>query len=149
MGRVPILGVCLGHQMLGFVSGSRIIRSKSPRHGHVRKVSIVLPCDGLNNLPQQFMAAAYNSLVIDKNTLDRRFKVVATCENHEVQAIEYSPEDGFLSLGVQYHPESFLSEAQDFLRLNWVNEVKRYYGMKLKDCNVLPTNAGDETSFEL
>ena len=107
VGRVPLLGVCLGHQCLGFVHGADIVRARRLMHG---KTSLIRH-DGRGifaGLSNPFQATRYHSLVIDPPTLSSDFEVSATCDDDatEIMAIRHRtlPLDG-----VQFHPESFLT----------------------------------------
>jgi len=106
-GRVPLLGVCLGHQCIGFVSGADIVRAKRLMHG---KTSLIRH-DGRGifaGLSNPFQATRYHSLIIEPGTLPDEYEVSATCEDDpaEIMAIRHRrlPVDG-----VQFHPESFLT----------------------------------------
>jgi anthranilate synthase/aminodeoxychorismate synthase-like glutamine amidotransferase len=106
-GRVPMLGVCLGHQCIGFVSGASIVRAPRLMHG---KTSLIRH-DGqgiFRGLANPFEATRYHSLIIQPGTLPDDFIISATCEDDptEIMAIRHRrwPLDG-----VQFHPESFLT----------------------------------------
>lgn len=107
-GRLPILGVCLGHQALGYAFGADIVRAKRIMHG---KVSLVHH-DGTGlyrGIPDPFEATRYHSLVIRGGTLDPRFRVTAwTVEDDEIMGIA---DDGARLYGMQYHPESILTAS--------------------------------------
>jgi anthranilate synthase/aminodeoxychorismate synthase-like glutamine amidotransferase len=106
-GRVPILGVCLGHQCIGFVNGARIVRAQRLVHG---KTSLIRH-DGRGlfaGLPDPFQATRYHSLVIQPGTLPAELEVSATCVDgpSEIMAIRHR---ALPLYGVQFHPESFLT----------------------------------------
>ncbi len=102
----PILGVCLGHQSIGYAFGSNIIKAKKLMHG---KTSFIThDSKGLyEGIPSPFKAVRYHSLVIDKNTLPDEFVVDAVSEDEEIMGIRHKSLPIF---GVQYHPESVVSE---------------------------------------
>jgi anthranilate synthase/aminodeoxychorismate synthase-like glutamine amidotransferase len=117
-GRIPILGVCLGHQCIGHVFGGPIVGAGTPRHG---KASLVHH-DGqtvYRGLPNLFLAGRYHSLVIQRDAVPPTLEVTATAEDGEVMGVrhrEYAVE------GVQFHPESILTPVghallENFLRL--------------------------------
>jgi anthranilate synthase/aminodeoxychorismate synthase-like glutamine amidotransferase len=124
-GRIPILGVCLGHQCIGYVFGGRIVGAGVPRHG---KPSLVHH-DGrtvYRGLPNPLTAGRYHSLVVQRDAVPPTLEVTATSEDGEVMGVrhrEYTVE------GVQFHPESILTPVgyallQNFLRLTapvWEN----------------------------
>lgn len=123
LGRVPILGICLGHQLLAHNAGARIVRAASPFHGtkiRVRGVSR----DILAGMPPVFAVATYNSLTIDAATLPSAWEILARSEeHHEVQVIAWKRPNTPPAYGLQFHPESFLSQHSDILRSNWLQIV--------------------------
>jgi len=99
--RLPVFGVCLGHQLLSLAHGGEIVRDPDCFHGGTRQI---VPSYG----GAPFRACLYNSLVVDK--IDYR-NVVAKCENSTIQAVKFETSNDFhRSAGVQFHPESFQSE---------------------------------------
>lgn len=112
--KVPILGVCLGHQSMAYAYGAEIVRAGKIMHG---KVSPVYH-DGTGlyrGIPSPFEATRYHSLVIQKETLPGRFRVTAwTTEDDEIMGIA---DDQARMFGMQYHPESILTKVGlDLLR---------------------------------
>ena len=111
-GKLPILGICLGHQVIGEVFGAKIKRAKPPLHGEAS--AIEHNGDGLfSGLPQNFSAGRYHSLIVDEieNT---PLRVTARAENGEIMGIQHHTHPTF---GVQFHPESILTEhGYDLLR---------------------------------
>ena len=106
-GRIPILGVCLGHQAIGQVYGGRVVRAPSLMHG---KTSVVhhRGLGVLRNLPQPFTATRYHSLVIDPETMPAELEVTAETADGIVMAVRHRE---LAVEGVQFHPESILTEA--------------------------------------
>lgn len=105
--RVPILGVCLGHQAICEALGANIVRAPRPVHG---RTSLIVH-DGsrlFSGLPNPFPAARYHSLVADRATIPPELRVTATTESGVVMAVEST---GSLTFGVQFHPESILSSC--------------------------------------
>lgn len=104
-GRVPILGVCLGHQCIGQVYGGRIVRAPQVMHGKTSRIDH----DGagvLAGLPNPFVATRYHSLVIDPDSVPDALQVTATAEDGTIMALRHRelPVEG-----VQFHPESILT----------------------------------------
>lgn len=106
-GRVPLLGVCLGHQCMGYVHGASVVRARRLMHG---KTSLIRH-DGRGifaGVSNPFEATRYHSLIIEPGTLPAAFEVSATAEDDpsEIMAVRHreQPLDG-----VQFHPESFLT----------------------------------------
>jgi anthranilate synthase/aminodeoxychorismate synthase-like glutamine amidotransferase len=107
--RIPILGVCLGHQCIGQVFGSNVIEAPTIMHGKPDAVQHTQ--SGLfTNLPSPFMAARYNSLVLDK--LPKNFQLSAWSDDGTIMALEH---EQYPLYGVQFHPESFMTEHGDML----------------------------------
>ncbi|MCE9620463.1 MAG: aminodeoxychorismate/anthranilate synthase component II [Planctomycetes bacterium] len=108
-GRIPILGVCLGHQTIGACHGMTVRRADAPMHG---KTSLIHH-DGrgvFQGLPDPFPATRYHSLVIDPATLSDEFEVSAKTEDGVIMGIRRKAGAGEAPLeGVQFHPESFLT----------------------------------------
>ncbi|HET7292156.1 MAG TPA: aminodeoxychorismate/anthranilate synthase component II [Vicinamibacteria bacterium] len=111
--RVPILGVCLGHQCLAAALGGRVVRAARPRHG---KTSPILH-DGSGlfaGLPNPFQATRYHSLIVAEDGLPDSLEVVARTPEGEIMALRHR---AWPAWGVQFHPESVLTEhGHDLLR---------------------------------
>jgi anthranilate synthase component 2/para-aminobenzoate synthetase component 2 len=115
-GRIPILGVCLGHQAIGQAFGGRVVRAGRPMHG---KTSLVYH-DGTGiyrGLPNPFAAARYHSLLVERETLPDCLTITAQTGQGEIMGLrhrEYSVE------GVQFHPESILTMVGKKLLANFL-----------------------------
>ena len=105
-GKLPILGVCLGHQSIGAAFGGKIVRAQQLMHG---KTSVITTTQQgvFAGLPAQFTVNRYHSLVIDKTTLPACLTVTATSEDGEIQGVRHTT---LAVEGVQLHPESILTE---------------------------------------
>ncbi len=104
-GKLPILGVCLGHQCMGYAFGAEIVRAGRLMHG---KTSMIHH-DGqtiFKGLPNPFEATRYHSLVIKEETLSDDFEITARSEIGELMGIRH---EKLVLEGVQFHPESFLT----------------------------------------
>jgi anthranilate synthase/aminodeoxychorismate synthase-like glutamine amidotransferase len=112
-GKIPILGVCLGHQCIGFSFGGLIIRAPIPMHG---KTSLIYH-DGktlFSSLPNPFEAGRYHSLVIDPKTLPSCLELSAQTTGGEIMGVRHKD---YPVEGVQFHPESILTQVgHDLLR---------------------------------
>ena len=105
-GQLPVLGVCLGHQAIGAAFGGDIVRAGQQMH--VKTSVITTDQQGVfAGLPQQFTVNRYHSLVIDKTTLPACLTVTATSEDGEIQGVRHTT---LAVEGVQFHPESILTE---------------------------------------
>jgi anthranilate synthase/aminodeoxychorismate synthase-like glutamine amidotransferase len=116
-GKLPILGVCLGHQSLGYAFGGTIVRAKKLMHGKTSQVSH----DGKGvfaGLPNPFTATRYHSLVIEKKSCPKDLIVTATSEEGEIMGVRHRK---FPALeGVQFHPESILTVGGKDLLSNFI-----------------------------
>jgi anthranilate synthase component II len=113
----PILGVCLGHQAIGEAFGSQLKNLDTVYHG-LGMTTTVLEKDILfKNLPQQFITGRYHSWVIDRTLLGSDLVVTATDDNGEIMALRHK---NYNVHGVQFHPESILTEYGKVIIKNWV-----------------------------
>ena len=100
--KIPILGVCLGHQIIGQVFGSKIIQARKLMHGKTSKITTKR--NGiLKNLPKTFEATRYHSLIIDKKSLSSDLKITAVTKDGLIMGVQHKKYDVH---GVQFHPES-------------------------------------------
>ena len=100
--KIPILGVCLGHQIIGQVFGSKIIQAKRLMHGKTSKI-ISKKVGILKKLPKSFEATRYHSLIIDKKSLSKHLEITAESKDGLIMAVQHKNYDVH---GVQFHPES-------------------------------------------
>jgi anthranilate synthase component 2 len=116
-GRLPILGVCLGHQSIGAAFGGRIVRAQQLMHG---KTSVITTTqEGVfRGLPQQFTVNRYHSLAIERASCPPCLKVTAWSDDGEIMGVRHTE----LPIeGVQFHPESILSEHGHALLQRFLN----------------------------
>ena len=100
--KIPILGVCLGHQIIGQVFGSKIIQAKKLMHGKTSKI-ISKKTGILRNLPKSFEATRYHSLIIEKKSLSKHLEITAESKDGLVMGVQHKK---YNVHGVQFHPES-------------------------------------------
>ena len=117
--KLPILGVCLGHQIIGQVFGSKIVQTKKLMHG---KTSMILSkkIGILKNLPKTFEATRYHSLIIDKKTLSKDLQITAETKDGLIMGIKHTK---YNVHGVQFHPESIKTKIgirilKNFIKFN-------------------------------
>ena len=112
-GRIPILGVCLGHQAIGEVFGGKVVRAQSIMHGKTSK--IFHGGKGVfSGIPDGFTATRYHSLAIERNSVPECLEVTAKTEDGEIMGVQHKT---LQVHGVQFHPESILTEhGFDLLR---------------------------------
>ncbi len=119
-GKIPILGVCLGHQAIGHAFDALIINAKQIMHG---KTSLISHNNSgvFKNILNPFQATRYHSLVIDKKTLSTDFDITAWTDDGEIMGIKHRT---FALEGVQFHPEAILTEHGMQLLNNFLEENK-------------------------
>jgi anthranilate synthase/aminodeoxychorismate synthase-like glutamine amidotransferase len=115
--KIPILGVCLGHQIIGQVFGSKIIQAKKLMHGKTsiiksKKIGI------LKNLPSNFEATRYHSLIIDKKTLSNELEITAETKDGIIMGVKHKE---YNIHGVQFHPESIKTTLGIKILRNFIN----------------------------
>lgn len=120
-GRIPILGVCLGHQSIGQAFGGRIIHAQQLMHG---KTSLIHHQGKgvFRGLPQPFSATRYHSLVIERESLPDCLEVTARTDDGEIMGVRHKT---LAVEGVQFHPESILTEHGHQLLRNFLEEAPR------------------------
>lgn len=106
-GEIPILGICLGHQAIAEAFGGKIIHAKKPMHGKSTEISINTSCPIFSGLPDKIPAARYHSLVVDSISIPTCINVVATDGEGQIMAVRHKQHPTY---GVQFHPESILTE---------------------------------------
>jgi anthranilate synthase component 2 len=124
--RIPILGVCLGHQCIGQAYGGKIIRAERIMHGKTSK--IYHRSQGVfDGLPQPFDATRYHSLVVDRDSMPEVLSVMAwteMSEDHEIMGIKHNK---FPVQGVQFHPESILTKCGHDILRNFLKPISSRY----------------------
>ena len=110
-GRLPILGVCLGHQAIGAALGGKVVRAKTQMHG---KTDVIDTDERgvYTALPRQFTVIRYHSLVIERESLPAALDVTSTSQDGEIMGVRHRELAGTATPleGVQFHPESILTE---------------------------------------
>jgi anthranilate synthase component II len=115
----PILGVCLGHQSIGYAFGGRIIRADTLMHG---KTSMVTHNGDplFNQVPQTFQATRYHSLIVEQLTFPSELTVTALADTGEIMALRHKHHP---IVGVQFHPESILTPQGPKMLQNFIESV--------------------------
>ena len=115
--KIPILGVCLGHQIIGQVFGSKIIQAKKLMHGKTSKIES-FRTGILKNLPRRFEATRYHSLIIEKKTLSKDLEITAQTKEGIIMGIMHKK---YNIHGVQFHPESIKTKIGIKILKNFLN----------------------------
>ncbi|HET8734536.1 MAG TPA: aminodeoxychorismate/anthranilate synthase component II, partial [Anaeromyxobacteraceae bacterium] len=120
-GELPILGVCLGHQAIGQAFGGQVVRNARIVHGkaspvHHRGAGLY------RGLPDPFQAGRYHSLVVERETLPACLEITSWTDEGEIMGLRHATLE---VEGVQFHPESILTEAGKALLANWLARLDR------------------------
>ncbi len=117
--KLPVFGVCLGHQVIGQAFGNKIIKAPRPMHGKLSKIEHVGK-GVFRGIPNQFVATRYHSLMLDPNNMPDCLEVLAKTNDGVVQGIQHK---SLPMYGVQFHPESIASEYGYQLLKNFISCV--------------------------
>lgn len=119
--KLPILGVCLGHQCLGYYFGSKVVKSKKIMHG---KTSLIFHKNKgiFKNIKNPFLATRYHSLILDKKSLSNKFEIIAETRDNIMMAIKLKR---YPVYGVQFHPESILTSEGKAILKNFLKITKK------------------------
>ena len=120
-GRMPILGVCLGHQSIAYAYGGKIVRADRLLHGKTSEIHH----DGkgiYKNIPDPFEATRYHSLIVNKESLPEIFEITAWTDEGEIMGIRHKEH---MIEGVQFHPESILTKHGKDLLKNFISIAKK------------------------
>jgi para-aminobenzoate synthetase component 2 len=120
-GRMPILGVCLGHQSVAYAYGGKIVRADRLLHGKTSEIHH----DGkgiYKDIPDPFEATRYHSLIVNKESLPEIFEITAWTDEGEIMGIRHKEH---MIEGVQFHPESILTKHGKDLLKNFISIAKK------------------------
>ncbi len=118
--KLPLFGICLGHQSIAQTFGADVIKAKNMMHGKTSQVKVIQDNQLFNGLPNEFTQTRYHSLTVDKNTVpDTIIPTAISTDDEEIMALKVKGKDIY---GVQFHPESIMSEyghemINNFLKL--------------------------------
>ncbi|AUA36684.1 para-aminobenzoate/anthranilate synthase glutamine amidotransferase component II [Clostridioides difficile] len=119
-GKKPILGICLGHQTIGYVFGGDIIKAQQPVHGKVYSINHTNK-GVFRGLKNPLNVTRYHSLIIDSNTVPKELEITAITDKGEIMGIRHKK---YLIEGVQFHPEAILSEYGHEMLENFITEAR-------------------------
>lgn len=119
-GKIPILGVCLGHQSIGEAFGGKIVHAKEILHGKQTSIKIYANSLLFSGLNKNINAARYHSLVIDRDSLPDCLSVIAEDDMGQIMAVKHKDHPTY---GVQFHPESIMTEVGEKIIYNFLNNI--------------------------
>ncbi len=119
-GKIPILGVCLGHQSIGEAFGGKIVHAEEILHGKQTSISINNETPLFDGLNKEIKAARYHSLVIERNTLPDCLIVIAEDDKGQIMAVKHNEHPTY---GMQFHPESIMTEVGEKIISNFLNNI--------------------------
>lgn len=118
-GKIPILGICLGHQAIGEVFGGKVMRAPRPVHGKIAEINHT--GQGIyTGLPHPFMAGRYHSLIVDKASLPDCLEITASTEDGLIMGLRHKQ---YNTEGIQFHPESILTPKGYDLLSNFLTKA--------------------------
>ncbi|MDW8800921.1 aminodeoxychorismate/anthranilate synthase component II [Clostridium sp. A1-XYC3] len=127
-GKIPILGICLGHQSIGYAFGAKIVKGKEPVHGKI--FDVYHSNKGVfNGLKNPVKVTRYHSLIVDKKTLPSCLVVTGETSDGVIMAFRHNR---YLVEGVQFHPEAELTEFGHEMLRNFLEEAKEFNSMKVE-----------------
>ncbi len=129
-GRVPILGVCLGHQAIGMAFGGRVVRAGRLMHGKVSSIT----ADGKSlyqGIRSPFQAMRYHSLAISREGVPGCLEITAESEDGEIMGVRHREHP---TEGIQFHPESIMTQVGKRLLRNYLQNVKVWKGKSSGQC---------------
>lgn len=122
-GSIPILGICLGHQSIGYCFGGKVIKGKEPVHGKIAYINH--NNEGVfKEVKNPLRVTRYHSLIVDIESIPNELEVVAKTEDDIVMAIRHKEYPIF---GVQFHPEAEMTEEGHKILKNFIDIAKPYY----------------------
>jgi anthranilate synthase component 2 len=116
-GKIPILGVCLGHQAICEAFGAKIVYAKTLAHGKASDITLDTDCPLFRGLPRVIRGARYHSLAADESSLPPTLKVTARTADKEVMAVQH---EKYALYGLQFHPESVLTPEGNTILRNFI-----------------------------
>ncbi len=119
-GKIPILGVCLGHQAICEVFGARITYARKLMHGKQSEISVDRNCVIFRDLDERVKGARYHSLAADPETIPEALQIIGTADDGDIMAVKHREYDVY---GLQFHPESILTPEGKKMLENFITLV--------------------------
>ncbi|WP_373524007.1 aminodeoxychorismate/anthranilate synthase component II [Aquiflexum sp.] len=117
--KIPVLGICLGHQAIGEFFGGKLVKSQKPVHGKVHTVFQINDHEMLKGIPKTFEVTRYHSLEITE--IPDTLEILLETRNHEIMAIVHK---SFPIVGIQYHPEAVVTQYGPEIIGNWIRHYR-------------------------
>jgi len=114
--KIPVLGVCLGHQVIGMIFGGKVVKAPILMHGKVSGISHDNKTI-FKNIPQKFIATRYHSLIIERKSIPAELEISAETDDGIVMGVRHKKHP---IEGIQFHPESFLTSEGETIIKNWL-----------------------------
>lgn len=121
-GKIPVLGVCLGHQAICESFGAKIVHAKRLMHGKKSVITADESCALFNGISGEFEIARYHSLAADESSLPDCLKITAKTADGEIMAVQH---EKYAVYGVQFHPESILTQHGEQMLRNFLSEEEK------------------------
>ena len=115
--KIPMLGICLGHQAIGASFGAKIVKMKKVMHGKTDNITILKNSNIIKNIPNNFIATRYHSLEISTKSLPKEIEVLAENKEKTIMAIQVKNKDIY---GLQFHPESYATSKGELFFKNFI-----------------------------
>jgi len=115
--KIPMLGICLGHQAIGASFGAKIVKMKKVMHGKTDKITIIKKSNITKNIPNNFIATRYHSLEISNEYLPKEIEVLAQNKEKSIMAIKVKNKKIY---GLQFHPESIATSNGELFFKNFI-----------------------------
>ncbi len=115
--KIPMLGICLGHQAIGASFGAKIVKMKKVMHGKTDNITILKKSNIIKNIPNNFIAARYHSLEISNKYLPKEIEVLAENKERSIMAIKVKNKKIY---GLQFHPESIATSNGELFFKNFI-----------------------------
>ena len=116
--KIPMLGICLGHQAIGACFGAKIVKMKKVMHGKTDHITILKNSNIIKNIPNDFIATRYHSLEISRKYLPKDIEVIAENKKKSIMAIKVKSKKIY---GLQFHPESIATSNGELFFKNFIN----------------------------
>ena len=118
-GKLPILGICLGHQAIGHAFGGNVVGAEKIMHGKTSEIATEV-CDIFKDIPEKFEVMRYHSLVVANENLPKELNIIAKTEDDVIMGVKHKEHELY---GLQFHPESILTQYGDKMLRNFVEVI--------------------------